>query len=77
MCASDLYVCVYWCISMDQVNMYMQVCIGVSACVKFICIHKLFTRVYAFITNIRCIGFHISVQVYYIYFEHTTVYTYM
>ncbi len=40
------------------------------ACVKFICICKLFTSVYAFITNIICMhwyGFHISVHMYFIH----------
>ncbi len=37
--AAFLYVCasVYRCICMDQVYMYMQVCIGVFACSEFIC----------------------------------------
>ncbi len=37
--AASLYVCasVYRCICMDQVYMYMRVCIGVSACSEFIC----------------------------------------
>ncbi len=37
--AVSLYVCacVYKCICMDQVYMYMRVCIGVSACSEFIC----------------------------------------
>ncbi len=37
--AASLYVCasVYRCICMDQIYMYTQVCIGVSACSDFIC----------------------------------------
>ncbi len=49
-------VCCCGCICMDRVYMYKRVSIGVYACIKFICICKLFTSVYAFITNIRCIG---------------------
>ncbi len=50
------------------------------ACVKFICICKLFTSVYAFITNIRCIGMDfilVCTCISYIYFEHPIVYMYM
>ncbi len=50
------------------------------ACVKFICIRKLFTSVYAFITNIRCIGMDfilVCTCISYIYFEHPIVYMYM
>ncbi len=37
--ASSLYVCasMYRCVCMDQVYVYMRVCIGVSACSEFIC----------------------------------------
>ncbi len=37
--AACLYVCasVYRCICMDQVYMYVRVCIGVSARIEFIC----------------------------------------
>ena len=59
------------CVCMQRVYMYARVCVGVYAwielihiceCllvyarVKFICIRKLFTSVYAFIVNIICIG---------------------
>ncbi len=55
---SSLYVCVcvYRCICMDRVYMYKRVFIGVYAWIEFICMRKLFTIVYAFTTNIICIG---------------------
>ncbi len=49
------------------------------ACVKFICIRKLF-NVYAFITNIICIGMDfilVCTCISYMYFEHPIVYMYM
>ncbi len=50
------------------------------ACVKFICIRKLFTSVYAFITNIICIGMDfilVCTCISYMHFEHPIVYMYM
>ncbi len=50
------------------------------ACVKFICIRKLFTSVYAFITNIRCIGMDfilVCTCISYIYFEHPISHVYV
>ncbi len=47
------------------------------ACVKFICMRKLFTIVYAFTTNIICIGMDyilVCTCISYIYFEHPIVY---
>ncbi len=47
------------------------------ACVKFICMRKIFTIVYAFITNIICIGMDfilVCTCISYIYFEHPIVY---
>ncbi len=80
--ASSLYVCasVYRCVCMQRVYMYMRVFIGVFACSEFICICKLFTSVYAFITNIRCIGMDfilVCTYISYIYIEHPIVYMYM
>ncbi len=71
--------------------MYVCVVVGVYAWIEFICIikcicmhqvyiHKLFTSVYAFITNIRCIGIDfilVCTCISYIYIEHPIVYMYM
>ncbi len=72
---------------------YMRVCKGIQrvyvcACVvvdvyawiEFICICKLFTSVYAFITSIRCIGMDfilVCTCISYIYIEHPIVDLYM
>ncbi len=77
--ASSLYVCA--CVVVGVYAWIEFICISecllVYACVKFICIRKLFTSVYAFITNIRCIGMDfilVCTCISYIYFEHPIVY---
>ncbi len=70
-------VCVFlWCICMDRVYMYKRVSIGV--CMRQVYMYaQVIHIVYAFTTNIICIGMdYILVCTYisYIYFEHPIVY---
>ncbi len=71
---------VYRCICLDRVYMYIRKCLQVYACIKFICICKLFTSVSAFITNISCISVNfilVCTCISYIYIEHPIVYMYV